>query len=274
MSFKDQKAYEGIAERLGKVIKNGKLSHAYIIEGDNLSGKEDFALDFAKAILCPESPGVGCDKCKTCKMINSGTYRDLYRVEADDRSLKQGQIEELQDRLSKTPMEERGRNIAIIGDSDTMTSRAQNRLLKTLEEPPLGTVIMLLSENSENLLRTIRSRCQTIRLYSGIESPITPEMESLRDLARNVMGMIDSGRYFHEIKREVETVADKKTALLFLDLLETEYRSLMLKKGKAGRTADKEISRIGVIEKAREDIRYNVREKYVLCDLILKLEDC
>ena len=79
-------------------------------------------------------------------------------------SVKDEQISKLQAELQKKPLGER--NLAVIKDADTMTKRAQNRILKTLEEPYEGTVIFLLSENRENIIDTVKSRCVIYRLES------------------------------------------------------------------------------------------------------------
>ena len=272
MSFKDQDSYSEIKDRLSKAITGGKLSHAYIIEGDGMSGKENFARDFAQAILCSEEPGVGCGVCQTCRMVEGDSYRDLYWVRAAERSVKQGQIEELQQRISRNPVEPAGRNIAVIENSDSMTARAQNRLLKDLEEPHEGTVLILLCENSENLLQTIRSRCQTIRLFSG-EDALTPEQEEQKALAKQIVNMIYGGDYFYKINAEIKNIDEKKIAAPFIDALEREYRTLMIEKSTEGKSAEREMESIKLIEEVRHELKYNVRAKYALGDLILKLEE-
>ncbi len=274
-----KKAESRIPERITKAIKGNRLSHAYIIEGDELTEKTKFAIDFAKAILCKVDPGIGCGECKTCRMISEGTYRDIYLVTKDERSVKDKDIEELQERLAKLPIEmgvdDGGRNIAIVESADTMTTRAQNRFLKSLEEPQPGTVIMLLSENDESLLPTIKSRCQKIHLY---ETDLDYD-ENYRSIARAIIDMF-SGRnkrkaYFFEGKRIIEeNLKGRDSALGILDALEREFRKDMLSVANSdSATEDILFLKRGIeaVEGARKDIRYNVREKYALCDLLLKI---
>ncbi|MBP3816563.1 MAG: hypothetical protein J6H21_06885 [Firmicutes bacterium] len=265
MSLENQRKNIKVSERLTKAITSGKLSHAYIIEGDKFSDKRSFALDFAKAIVCKVKPGEGCDSCRSCRMIDEGTYRDLFNVTGDEKSVKDKDIEELQGKLASLPLEEGGRNIAIIEDSDTMTTRAQNRLLKSLEEPFPGTVIILLSENSERLLPTIRSRCQIVRLYERDED--SQENSEYIALAKELLQLSRKG-YFFEIREALkEGISDKNSALLLLDAMEKELSKMVM----AGEDIDWAAKGILEIENARKELNYNVKEKYALGSLMLKI---
>ena len=134
MSLRDYNEYKRLIERISKAIINANVSHAYIIEGDSCIDKEAFAKDFIKAILCLEEPGFGCDRCVNCRKIDHDNYEDMYILRADELSLKDAAVSGLQENLKNKPSAG-NRNIAIIEGADSMTPRAQNRLLKTLEEP-------------------------------------------------------------------------------------------------------------------------------------------
>lgn len=268
MSLRDYVEYKELTERIGDAIRSDRLSHAYIIEGDSFSHRESFAVDIAKALLCKTEPGIGCDNCSICRRVDHGNYQDLYIVESDNRSVKDKDIFQLQLDLLNVPTGEGDRNIAIVPDADTMTVRAQNRFLKTLEEPPVGTLIMLLVENSEKLLPTIRSRCQTIRLYSEVHE----QDDELTGLAKNLMSMIKRSYHF-EIKAKLdENIKDRKTAERFLDALEHLARSSMLRETDA-MTFEDAVKAIPLVEQARKDIKINVNYKYALGDLFLKLAE-
>ena len=179
--------YGDAGDKLSQAIRTGRISHAYIIEGDHNVDKLGFAMEFVKALLCPEDPGEGCGLCSTCRRVENGNYEDLYLVQPDrdDKkatlSIKDADIEELQANLKMKPTGG-DRNIAIIDGCDGMTPRAQNRFLKTLEEPAPGTVILLLSENMENLLPTIRSRCVHYRLNTPADAGGLPMLQLAWDL--------------------------------------------------------------------------------------------
>ena len=269
MSLKNYKEYSDISARLGEAIRKDRLSHAYIIEGDNLSQKEEYAIDIAKAVLCKAEPGIGCDQCIICRKIEHGNYQDLYIVESDNRSVKDKDVLQLQQDLMNVPTGEGERNIAIVPDADTMTVRAQNRFLKTLEEPQVGTIIMLLAENSEKLLPTIKSRCQTIRLFGNGEA-IEGDYD---DVATSIIGMIKRKSYYFEIKEKLESeVKDRKASETFLDSMEHIARRAMLGESDVMST-EEAAGLIPLVEQARKDIKINVNHKYALGDLILKLEE-
>lgn len=268
MALSDYPNYREIAERISSAIKNDKLSHAYIIEGDSLSEKENFAVDIAKALICKERPGEGCETCATCRKINHGNYRDLYMVQSDNRSVKDKDIFQLQQDLMSIPAEEGDRNIAIVPDADSMTVRAQNRFLKTLEEPQSGTLIMLLVENGERLLPTIRSRCQGIRLSSNASENLNTELEKL---TTGIFQMIDRKSYYFEVRnRLLNSIKDRKAAVSFLETAENILRDVIIGK-RSVVSQEKAVKIIPFMEDAKRDIKINVNYKYALGELILKM---
>lgn len=251
--------------KLFDAIKNGRLSHAYIIEGDALSDKYGTAKRAAKAILCREAPGEGCGKCSICHKVDHENHEDVYHVSAEDTSLKDAVISELQENLRHKPSAGE-RNIAIVEDADTMTARAQNRFLKTLEEPNPGTVIFLLSENRDNLLPTIRSRCVTYRLPL-----VYDETNPYVELAKELLEETGSGAYFCDIKDRLEKkIKDRKSAMAFLDAVEIILMRCFTGKEKSMWSPDHIRDIVGWVEEARRDINYNVNYKYSLKNMLLK----
>ncbi len=267
MSLREYKEFGRLTERISRAISRGNVSHAYIIEGDSCINKVRFAKDFIKAILCPEEPGFGCDGCVVCRKIDHDNYEDLYTAQADDLSVKDASISALQEKLKNKPSGGM-RNIAIIEDADTMTPRAQNRLLKTLEEPNDGTVIVLLSENTENLLQTITSRCIIYRLGNFVDSSENFNLAG----AEEIMEMIFTESYFCDMKDRLGKIAkDRKEAFQLLDGLERLYRRYLTADGPQAVRKEKLIANIKYIEEARRDLLANVNYKYAIRNLILKL---
>lgn len=266
MSLRDYAEFDKLVNRISRAVAGGRVSHAYIIEGDSCIDKAAFARDFIKAVLCTRAPGIGCDECVTCRKIDHDNYEDLYTVRADDLSLKDAAISSLQEKLKNKPSG--SRNVAVIEDADTMTVRAQNRLLKTLEEPNEGTVIILLSENTENLLQTITSRCIVYRLGNFLQSSDKVNVES----AENLMEMILQGAYFCDLKEYLtKTVKDRKDAFLLLDGLERLYRRYLTEEGPGVVRKEKLVAGIKYIEAARRDLLANVNYKYAIRNLVLKI---
>lgn len=268
MSFQQIKGNEKLIERLSASIRSGNVSHAYIFEGESVLDKKAFAEAFVKAVLCRQQPGTGCGECVSCRKIQHGNYEDLFFVEADGSSIKDEAIEKMQERLKTKPYGPR--NIAIICDADTMTLRAQNRLLKTLEEPPEGTILILLSENIENLTQTILSRCVKFRLtYFGQES-----YEGMLETAETIADMLLNGEPFYKRKEAVADIAaDAGKTSAFLDALEKVYRDLLVEPSQKGKLYKRsQIYRnVELIEQARRQIQRGVAKSYALKDLMIKI---
>ena len=253
-------------EKISRAIAEDKIFHAYILEGDFCIDKKQFALEFCKALVCLDRPGVGCDECVNCRKIDHDNYEDLHIVESDGMSVKDEQISRLQEELKKKPMGLR--NLAIIKDADTMTPRAQNRLLKTLEEPFSGTVIILLSENRENLLDTIKSRCVLYRLEEAAGG--IPGMEK----AQFIFEAISTGKSFHELKTLLSShVKSREEALAIVDGLERIYEKLLTGEDSRWKfyRRDGIIRSIEFIEEARRDIIAKVNYQYAIKNLIIKI---
>lgn len=268
MNLLDFQGNEKLIKRLSEAIKNNTISHAYIFEGEAALDKKAFAKAFVKAILCKEDPGEGCGECSTCRQIEHDNYADLYYVQADGSSIKDEAVEKLQERLKIKPYGDR--NIAVISDADTMTLRAQNRLLKTLEEPAPGTVIILLSENIENLTNTIRSRCVKFRLnYYGAES-----YEGMLDKASEVADLLMQGAPFYKRKEAVSDIAkDGAKTMAFLDALEKVYRDFLIIPSDKGRLYKKSriYENVALIEETRRQLLKGVSKSYALKDLMIKI---
>ena len=209
-------------------------------------------------------------RCLSCRRIDHGNCEDLYVVRAEGattKSVKDDAILELQENLKKKPAG--SRNMAVICNADTMTKRAQNRLLKTLEEPNPGTVIILLSENRENLLDTIKSRCIFYRLSGGEET----DGENMKDANRLVDALMERENFFELKQLLAKSVKSREDAFRILDGVERIYRNLLLEKDPRGKLLKKEdvFRAVELIEEARRDLIMNVNYNYALKNLMLKI---
>lgn len=165
MRFSDFLGNEEVVSNLRERAISGKPFHAYIFEGAEGIGKKTLAYAFAQTLICenPDADGEACQECSACRKLLSGNHSDIHYVEPAERSIKDDQITALQEVLLSKPYDG-NRTIVIIDKADTITERAQNRLLKTLEEPEPTVVIILLTEKISNLLPTIVSRSAVVRL--------------------------------------------------------------------------------------------------------------
>lgn len=165
MSFKDVFGHSRPIELLKRAIRGDTLAHSYLFLGNEGIGKKWVALQFAKAINCLEGGddrGDACDRCSSCKKMDHQLHPDLLLIEPEGQTLKVDQVRQMQKDLAYRPYEGK-RRVCILTAADRMAPNMSNILLKTLEEPPLHTVIILLANNPRLLLPTILSRCQPIR---------------------------------------------------------------------------------------------------------------
>ena len=148
-------------------IARGSVRHAYLFSGPPGIGRKSMALRFAMALNCtnPLQPGVPCGECRICQQTAKMQQTDLSIIEAErvGGTLKVEQIRNLQHTLSLSPYESRYR-VAILHRFEEANANAQNALLKTLEEAPAKVILLLTADSAENLLPTIVSRCEILRL--------------------------------------------------------------------------------------------------------------
>jgi len=154
-------------ERLETALEGGRLPHALLLQGPAGVGKERFAAALAAALLCTGRGArlEACHACAECALTGAGSHPDLHwlRRPEDRKTISVDQVRELAERLSMTSMR-RGRRLAIVSPAHAMTINAQNALLKTLEEPAGGTLLLLVSSRPSAILPTLRSRCQRVEL--------------------------------------------------------------------------------------------------------------
>ena len=224
--FADIIGQEQIKEHLQNALKTNKVSHAYILNGEKNSGKEFIAKIFASALQC-EKTGISlgmaepCGECHSCIQMAGKNQPDVIYVTHE----KPGSIgvEDIRSQINgdvaikpySSP-----RKVYIINEGEKMTVQAQNALLKTLEEPPEYTVILILTTNMESLLPTILSRCVALNMKPVRDSQVKKFlMETMRipdykadicvAFARGNVGkakMLASSEEFDNVKEEAVTL--------------------------------------------------------------------
>jgi len=154
---------------LDGALKNERIGHAYLITGPEQIGKTLLARTFAQGLNCEETKEKRpCGQCRTCLLIAADHHPDVRFLQPEisgrgKLAIKIDQIRALNSELNLSPYEARFR-VAIIKRFDTANVNAANAFLKTLEEPPASVVLILTAFDSNTLLPTIASRCQTIGL--------------------------------------------------------------------------------------------------------------
>ena len=168
---------------LRRGIVGGRLPHALLFVGPEGVGKARFAKELAKALLCernPEEALEACGTCPACKQVETDQHPDVLRVSKPDdkHELPIRAIRELTMGLGLKPM--RGaRRVAIVDDADDLSEEASNAFLKTLEEPPPGSVLVLVGTTQESQLDTVVSRCRVVRFEPLSEAELAAALLDL-----------------------------------------------------------------------------------------------
>lgn len=157
--FKDIYGNKEVIRHFQTTLRFGNVSHAYLLSGEDGSGKNMLADAFSAALLCERGDIEPCGVCKSCIQAATGNHPDIIRVTHEKQLISVNDIrEQLVSNVGIKPYSSEYK-IFIVNDAELMNEAAQNALLKTLEEPPDYAVILLLSASEDMLLQTVRSRC-------------------------------------------------------------------------------------------------------------------
>jgi len=207
MSFNEIIGHERPVSILKRAIRNDALAHAYLFSGEEGIGKRMTAFALAAAIFCrePGSDG-GCGACPACRKVAAAVHPDIRVVmpESEDERLlatlsskeiekasdaiKIDQIRQAQEAISLRPSEG-SKKVLIVDGAEAMNDASANAFLKTLEEPPGDSLIMLISAMPQGLLPTIRSRCQEVK-FQPLSRPL------LAAVLRDKRGLSEEDAWF------------------------------------------------------------------------------
>lgn len=262
-NFSDIIGNEKVIEHLQNAIELGKVSHAYIFNGEKGSGKKTIASIFAKTLQCETGEKVACGNCTSCKQSDSGNQPDIKWVTHEKPniiSVDDVRYQLVSDMMIK-PYSSRYK-IYIIDEAEKMNVEAQNAILKTIEEPPAYGIIILLTSNADLFLPTILSRCikmdvkpvntklvekyliENCRVSSykanfaanfsqgniGKAQMIatSPEFEQMKDMMLHLVKYIDD-MTFAELMDSVKEVSEYKLSIDdFFDLMAIWFRDVLL----------------------------------------------
>lgn len=262
---------------LRRSLEKGRIPHAFLFHGLRGVGKRTTALAFSKVLNCDR--GEACGLCPSCRKIESGNHPDVVVIEPRGQFIRIEDVRDLRNQMRFRPLEGRKR-IFILVDAERMNITAANAVLKTLEEPSLVHVLILISSRPYLLPMTILSRCQRLRFHpipSGevaryLEEKAGLEREAAAALAASSGGSIGKAlemhgesflaRRKHFIDKIREGFSDPLKGILFagsfgkdkkeiqmrLEILKIWYRDLLVYKetGEAGRLVHRDFA--GAIE--------------------------
>lgn len=168
LRFSDLVGHERQVRVLREAVSSGQVAHAYLFFGPSGVGKFQAAFAFAALILCEKGGEDACGTCQSCSTLARGLHPDLVVVETepDRKVLRVELIRVMEQKLALKAIGGKGVKVAIIRDAEAMNKAAQSALLKTLEEPPGNSILVLVCNNRFSLQRTVLSRCQAV----GFES--------------------------------------------------------------------------------------------------------
>ena len=261
MPFSEIVGHQRQLEILRAGLKSGRLHHAYLFWGPEGIGKKSAALSFAMAMHCSQGNFDSCGQCPSCVSIVGGSHPDVSLVGllAQKKEISIEQIRELQHRLSFRSLSGKSK-VAIIDPAQLMNYHAQNALLKTLEEPPGGSIIVLIARHIGGVIPTVLSRCLHLAF-----TPPSPDLvaellvrkkgmaeDQARLLATVAMGSpgealaSDPGLYLEErglwldrlsslspgdyrgiLELAGDAAADREQALFFLKWMEAWYQDVL-----------------------------------------------
>ena len=289
--FTDIIGQEQIKEHLRGAISTGKVSHAYIINGERSSGKEFIARVFAMALQCEKGEVEPCGECHSCRQALGNNQPDIVYVShekpntigvEDIRTQINGDIDV---KPYSSPYK-----IYIMNEGEKMTVQAQNALLKTLEEPPEYAVILILTTQVEALLPTILSRCVVLNMKPVSDTLVkkylmeelavpdykanicvafargnigkakllasSEEFEKVKDEAITLVKYINDME-INEIVKAIKKISEYKFDVNdYLDILSVWYRDVLLFK------ATKDVNSLIFKEEIQQIMRVSDRSTY------------
>lgn len=195
MAWQGVLGHDDVARWFRRAAARGRLASTFLFVGPAGIGKHTFALRLAQALLCQhpraEESLDPCQECESCRLARAGNHPDLHQVSRPqqkssipielligerERRMQSGLCHEI---ALKPYLSDR--KVAIIDDADWLNVEGANSLLKTLEEPPPGSVLILISSSAEKQLPTIRSRCQVVR-FRPLETAVIAQLLLEREI--------------------------------------------------------------------------------------------
>ena len=248
-------------EILKKAIEINKTSHSYIFCGTEGIGKKLIAKELAKKILCLKEKENGCD-CKSCIEFDSDNNPDFQLIESVDGKIKIEQIRQMQRKVAEKPIISNNK-VYIINNADTMTTEAQNCLLKTLEEPPEYITIILICTNEGNLLSTIKSRCTRMQfepikdeeLKEYIKTKL-PDEQISPQIIELAQGSIGKAIKLNERKDIYENIENILLSMQNRDLIDIVQMSEVIYKSKEEIKSILEYINVLLMKLSKQNIKY------------------
>ena len=205
-------------------LQNHHLSHAYLISGNPGTPLLQVAKYLAKSILCDNPEPLACNNCITCLRVDDENYPDFIVLDGSAKTIKKEEVGNIEEQFEKTAFESKGIMIYIIHLVENMGVEAINSILKFLEEPGSEIYAFLTTNNENNVLPTIISRCQLLRLKLVNREEVIEDAISLnvpKEDAELLSYFYNDGELIYDIVNDKEKADDYKDGKdAFIDFLE------------------------------------------------------
>lgn len=266
-------------QNLVKKYNENQLSHVFLIETNDKAAALEDIKEFVKVINCNESYMEDCMKCNLCHLIATEQLPSLEIVSPDGQAIKKGQMEELKQKFSSIPYLSRY-NTYIINDAEKFNASSANTMLKFIEEPEKNIIGFLITNNRENVISTIKSRCEIVKvMYEKENQNIT---DRIQELAINYLYKIEVEKQQTIVYNK--TILDEKLereemVLFFKAIFQIYYdffqgKSILEKlKPMEQYTQDMLLYRLDLVGKMLERLNYNVNINLLLDAFVLGLEE-
>ena len=285
----DYKDKQSVAyEIMMNEINNDRISHAYLFDENNNNESFNIVMAFIKEILCYKLDSN--NRQALCKRIDDGNYPEIKIIEPDGLLIKKKQILDLQQEFSRSAVEGNKR-IYIIRDVDKMRNETANSMLKFLEEPDNNIIAILMTNNFNNLLSTIVSRCQIIRLNN--DSTTVNNYGDIDEFVINLINDIEKNGIRSIIKEQdllfnIVSVKDREKLINVFDkMIDMYYDIVKINTGsknikfssyldKLNKVADQNsfnqlLNKINYIVEAKDALKNNVNVNLLVDSLIINI---
>ena len=276
-----------VRKKLIELYHENKLSHAYLIETNDVEECLSDLKEVIKNILCPKSYQDNCEECNICNLINQNYLPALKIVEATGSSIKKEQIIDLKNTFSSMPSYTK-ENIYVIKEAEKLTSASANTMLKFLEEPESHIIGFFITNNINNVLATIKSRCEILKMFYNVNSfakIISSEeyKEKIEDVVSYLYNLESNNSILYN-KDIVSKYSEREEVKDLFNVILYIYDELLkFKLGEVSKIDDfngdflkfleiKEVlRRIKLITKVIEDINYNANIDLLLDRFVIEL---
>jgi len=233
MAFHDIAGNSRVKKVLQLSLKRGRVPNSVLFGGPEGVGKRQTALVLAKALNCLKKTEDACEECSSCRAINEGNFPDVIEIVAVGDIIKVDQMPIVKQLAYLKPMTGK-RRVFIIDEAEKMNEESANSILKVLEEPPLFTHILLISDNPASLLQTVKSRCQTLNFSPVSKDEIEKALRGAgyeEDRAR-IIALLVRGNLEQALDLEWEDVSKRRQEAweLFCGLVSRGESSAFLRK--------------------------------------------